>query len=104
MCAILLSLPSRERGLKFRCAKEMMALCIVAPLAGAWIEMQSSHANGKQWPQSLPSRERGLKSEWNNLRRGLCGVAPLAGAWIEIQQAQSANIIGQCRSPRGSVD
>ena len=60
-CIILLSLPSRERGLKFtavQCAERRN--------------------------RSLPSRERGLKYKiW------ICNpldahVAPFAGAWIEI--------------------
>ena len=54
------SLPSRERGLK-SCDKFCVAVIpAVAPLAGAWIEIdgkcRSNTAVG-----SLPSRERGLK-------------------------------------------
>ena len=33
------SLPSRERGLKFNEFVEQLALDLVAPLAGAWIEI-----------------------------------------------------------------
>ena len=76
------SLPSRERGLKF---KQMIIVFIrkfvaplagawieiseflplvlyvfVAPLAGAWIEIVSGRNDGCVYP-SLPSRERGLK-------------------------------------------
>ena len=76
------SLPSRERGLKFRTCRPDSARR-VAPLAGAWIEMPSvldahlpdvvaplagawieillcTKSMGSHW--SLPSRERGLKS------------------------------------------
>ena len=60
-CAILLSLLSRERGLKFLKYHDTFSEVIVAPLAGAWIEIyllcMLSH---------------------------LDSVAPLAGAWIEI--------------------
>ena len=55
-----MSLPSRERGLKFK-ATNMTAVLSVAPLAGAWIEIIA----------------------WNKLG-GIFDVAPLAGAWIEI--------------------
>ena len=54
---------------------------IVAPLAGAWIEIKS----------------------------GLLGlsfrvVAPLAGAWIEITGFAECSRCPSCRSPCGSVD
>ena len=57
----------------------------VAPHAGAWIEICSSCDHPHQLP-SLPMRERGLKfvlilySTMNNV------VAPHAGAWIEISR------------------
>ena len=60
-CIILLSLPSRERGLKYN---------------GKWYNA------GEE--VSLPSRERGLKSILLSFFI-VCGVvAPFAGAWIEI--------------------
>ena len=56
----------------------------VAPLAGAWIEINVFSPDATS-SKSLPSRERGLKycdkcegCTWR-------GVAPLAGAWIEIR-------------------
>ena len=83
----------------------MIAEEIVAPLAGAWIEITSC-TNTKTTTTSLPSRERGLKlifvgrnttmqSSLPSRERGLKlmmqmqiirgqQVAPLAGAWIEI--------------------
>ena len=57
----LRSLPSRERGLKYKTYIASLALNAVAPLAGAWIEI------------SLFTRDK----------TGV-GVAPLAGAWIEM--------------------
>ena len=79
---------------------------IVAPFAGAWIEITVFPSPGGLQSASLPSRERGLKyAFWNQLaayfkslpsrERGLkfylfrylvggVGVAPFAGAWIEI--------------------
>ena len=38
-CIILLSLPSRERGLKFRPHMGTLNNSLVAPFAGAWIEI-----------------------------------------------------------------
>ena len=38
-CIILLSLPSRERGLKLVEPQYILLLNLVAPFAGAWIEM-----------------------------------------------------------------
>ena len=58
------SLPSRERGLKFK-----HRLMTTAPIG------------------SLPSRERGLKYAWSSTNHAKYDVAPLAGAWIEIDSA-----------------
>ena len=60
--SVRLSLPSRERGLKF----------------------VSSHI-GARYTESLPSRERGLKSTNAQRLKLLNEVAPFAGAWIEIR-------------------
>ena len=55
------SLPSRERGLKFLYDIKFVVDPLVAPFAGAWIEIE------KQLQDTF----------------GSC-VAPFAGAWIEI--------------------
>ena len=60
-CIILLSLPSRERGLKCFKTKKI-----------------------RQFNSSLPSRERGLKFCKYLLSCKDLIVAPFAGAWIEI--------------------
>ena len=82
-CIILLSLPSRERGLKFSYFVWSYTTIFVAPFAGAWIEIvciTSTDYPGEVAPfagawieiyppasrkckliTSLPSRERGLK-------------------------------------------
>ena len=55
-----MSLPSRERGLKLLFRRLSAWFFHVAPLAGAWIEINI----GAKLPdpiRSLPSRERGLK-------------------------------------------
>ena len=55
----------------------------VAPLAGAWIEIIFIYSVYPPY-MSLPSRERGLKCLKSTEEFGIPLVAPLAGAWIEI--------------------
>ena len=76
-----MSLPSRERGLKY---------------TYLWMVMRML--------ESLPSRERGLKLLCLNILRGRILVAPLAEAWIEMQINTSNMNDLLSRSPRGSVD
>ena len=61
----------------------------VAPLAGAWIEIQNLDLKTFQ-SLSLPSRERGLKYSDYLLILSHVLVAPLAGAWIEMSQLMSS--------------
>ena len=78
-----MSLPSRERGLKFCPQKLTRHPDLVAPLAGAWIEIKKK--NGElMLNKSLPSRERGLKLLYEAIDALIQQVAPLAGAWIEM--------------------
>ena len=56
-----MSLPSRERGLKYQHILKKQKLVIVAPFAGAWIEIV--------WLRKLEAEIQ---------------VAPFAGAWIEM--------------------
>ena len=56
----------------------------VAPLAGAWIEIYRTEESPHHQETSLPSRERGLKSAEFRFSAFSARVAPLAGAWIEI--------------------
>ena len=58
------SLPSRERGLKFRRKEEPEKPFCVAPFAGAWIEIK----------MGTDPQDKAI-------------VAPFAGAWIEILTA-----------------
>ena len=55
-----MSLPSRERGLKYLMQNTADGDIRVAPLAGAWIEIIDRRINCPR-NRSLPSRERGLK-------------------------------------------
>ena len=54
------SLPSWECGLKFSAADGHIGVNLVAPPAGAWIEI-SLKINCASFTSSLPPRERGLK-------------------------------------------
>ena len=57
----MMSLPSRERGLKLEKEKQIFVVGSVAPLAGAWIEIRRAYTSVTDIIVSLPSRERGLK-------------------------------------------
>ena len=79
-CGIL-SLPTRERGLKYTTAVPFLPPSAVAPCAGAWIEIICS-------PDVF-----------------VCNVvAPYAGAWIEIVPCVRQRSVPSRRSLRGSVD
>ena len=83
----LSSLPLRERGLKFNHFRHVVPALIVAPLAGAWIEIvlrPAAHRSLKVAPLA------GAWIEIEVLPEGQTGskVAPLAGAWIEITPCQ----------------
>ena len=54
------SLPTRERGLKFFACLAHLYCLRVAPYAGAWIEILRMFGTNPARP-SLPTRERGLK-------------------------------------------
>ena len=100
-----MSLPSRERGLKYATVGICLQCSLVAPLAGARIEIHHLKYSFREvivaplagarieilmqdpfnlQVKSLPSRERGLKSEFKCFFSGCNLVAPLAGARIEI--------------------
>ena len=79
----MVSLPSRERGLKYSYYHHPLMFDIVAPFAGAWIEILSKilvtpllfvAPFAGAWIEMLMS----LKYPYVAL------VAPFAGAWIEI--------------------
>ena len=77
-----MSLPSRERGLKFDYLDFSSSVTYVAPLAGARIEIMLA-------PLGKPQTNY---------------VAPLAGARIEIPALVMMSNASKCRSPRGSED
>ena len=79
------SLPTRERGLKFIFCGRKLEIALVAPHAGAWIEIPSG-CLASPFSSSLPTRERGLKFITPCIFPEDILVAPHAGAWIEIQK------------------
>ena len=79
----LWSLPSRERGLKLSFSLAFWPRSLVAPLAGAWIEISCSQALYSCRPVAP------LAGAWIEMKHVYPPsykeiVAPLAGAWIEI--------------------
>mgnify|MGYP000987243623 CR=1 FL=1 len=97
------SLPTRERGLKSPRNQCKPLSILVAPYAGAWIEMKLSLIT-QNARQSLPTRERGLKLPTGGAYFRAGPVAPYAGAWIEIRQCERQQYPDYGRSLRGSVD
>ena len=73
--------PVRVRGLKSRKNKNISQKKIVAPRAGAWIEIK---INLMFWSKGL--------------------VAPRAGAWIEIVEMLASYACCSSRTPCGCVD
>jgi len=63
---------------------------LVAPCAGAWIEIVDVFAVTFLLA-SLPARERGLKCTEYYRKQLYRKVAPCAGAWIEIARAENVS-------------
>ena len=82
-CIILLSLPSRERGLKF--CKYLLSCKDLMSLPSRERGLKSAYIEDEEIvEESLPSRERGLKFLGSAVDWLADIVAPFAGAWIEI--------------------
>ena len=84
-CVLSSSHPSRVRGLKYFYLLKRHVAIVVAPLAGAWIEMLRKSSKPSSTSLSHPSRVRGLKCSTRSTDLRCNSVAPLAGAWIEIK-------------------
>ena len=81
----LVSLPSRERGLKLGNVREKLAGGQSLPSRERGLKpARQSAPLGAAW--SLPSRERGLKRHGFYRFAGRKQVAPFTGAWIETPQ------------------
>ena len=76
---------------------------IVAPLAGAWIEIAINNATAAV-PKVAPLAGAWIEICLIDNRLVNLDVAPLAGAWIEIVKQRAILEKAFCRSPRGSVD
>ena len=75
----------------------------VAPLAGAWIEIQESiHQELHQCVALLAGAW--IEIEMHSVVENVLDVAPLAGAWIEILKESQESTSEKCRTPRGCVD
>ena len=82
-CIILLSLPSRERGLKFIGLFFLTDKLTVAPFAGAWIEILYA-MTGYDMKIVAPFAGAWIEIYMTKyITKDLC-VAPFAGAWIEM--------------------
>ena len=77
------SLPSRERGLKFYKVCKILPGDVVAPLAGAWIEI-SVNIKVHEGDAVAPLAGAWIEISLSRLQSNFHQVAPLAGAWIEI--------------------
>ena len=81
-----LSLPSRERGLKFYDSFDFAICNLSLPSRERGLKYEIYQSIFIRH-ESLPSRERGLKCPYTgNVHTGY-SVAPFAGAWIEILNA-----------------
>ena len=96
------SLLSWERGLKSAKSAPLRLATAVAPLVGAWIEIQSPHSLQIQF-QSLLSWERGLKLK--NLNTNDCVIWSLLSWERGLKFCKVSGCACTCRrSSRGSVN
>ena len=79
-----LSLPTRERGLKYIMSQNSALLRESLPTRERGLKSFPAGGLRPQHQLSLPTRERGLKYLPDMHRRKFKRVAPYAGAWIEI--------------------
>ena len=98
---LLLSHPTRVRGLKSSCLLSNF-IPSVAPHAGAWIEMACPMRRKRRQAPSHPTRVRGLKSRVVLYTRHFRPVAPHAGAWIEINESYERELIGDVAPHAGA--
>ena len=99
------SLPSRERGLKCKNRGEKLSDELVAPLAGARIEI-GRRRDGVSQRVVAPLAGARIEMREKCTRTGKAdNVAPLAGARIEMEESIVCCDRGfSGRSPRGSED
>ena len=98
-----MSLPSRERGLKFTELGRRVKAGVVAPFTGAWIEMTWTRLSPTMWTVAP------FTGAWIEIVDSWCvaariAVAPFTGAWIEICAIDPVYVPTSSRSLHGSVD
>ena len=98
-----MSLPSRERGLKFVWPKSDGNGAESLPSRERGLKLLFAFRT-VQSRTSLPSRERVLKCSQSAHLADCHAVAPFAGAWIEITAMAAIQKSQTGRSLRGSVD
>ena len=81
------SLPSRERGLKFRLTTCWRQCRSVAPFTGAWIEIQVA-MTAVAASNVAPFTGAWIEIVPQSIRAHTLIVAPFTGAWIEISAAK----------------
>ena len=122
-----MSLLSWERGLKYKAKVCVFPEADVAPLVGAWIEIDTDSVKGFDWDMVAPLVGAWIEincyaqlvisvfvaplvGAWIEIRKEnqrllmYSGVAPLVGAWIEIDNPMDFVTNVYSRSSRGSVD
>ena len=85
-----MSLPSRERGLKCPTVENSMETDVVAPFAGAWIEI-SGYWIGNTSIGVAPFAGAWIEISVKAVNDYIESVAPFAGAWIEINLKHRKN-------------
>ena len=98
-----MSLPPRECGLKFFVVLIDPLHLLVAPSAGAWIEITTSLILMSARIVA-PSAGAWIEIDANGVCCDAGRVAPSAGAWIEMSVSGSFVSSSRSRSLRGSVD
>ena len=83
VCIFLLSLPTRERGLKYRRGFAHTQLSLSLPTRERGLK-SCNYRRIDFVTRSLPTRERGLKSTKYIDENAEMLVAPYTGAWIEM--------------------
>ena len=102
---ILLSFPTRERGLKFLgWNKDNVELYSVVPHAGTWIEIPVSSNSIPAALVSFPTRERGLKYPEISAKYSHPSSFPTRERGLKSIESSIKGVADKSRSPRGNVD
>ena len=100
---VIVSLPSRERGLKSLSPCSFSDSYRVAPFAGAWIEIQP-YLGRQKFGTVAPFAGAWIEIRIKSNHKTSYIVAPFAGAWIEILTLDVYYPLTVSRSLLGSAD